>query len=163
MNDAGTGYRGHTWTKRKEVRAAEAATGAARNAGSAFFRLYVLEYIRLQVPCQPSSVPCQPSSVPCQPSQSPANLPSDGLWLRVTYCPGWQVISPPPPLGDQGGCSMEGKGQPPPAAWPRHPRPLTTWGQERGTVSSSSSNSTSTPTFQTGQQAACPFFCHHSV
>ncbi len=55
--------------------------------------------------------------------QSPANLPSDRLWLRVSYCPGWQVISPPPPLGDQEGCSMEGKGQPPPAAWPRHPTP----------------------------------------
>jgi hypothetical protein len=55
--------------------------------------------------------------------QSPANLPSDRLWLRVSYCPGWQVISPPPPLGDQEGCSMEGKGQPQPAAWPRHPTP----------------------------------------
>ncbi len=46
-----------------------------------------------------------------------ANLPSDRLWLRVSYRPGWKVISPPPPLGDQEGCSMEGKGQPlPPAA-----------------------------------------------
>ncbi len=40
---------------------------------------------------------------------------------------------------------MEGKGQPQPAAWPRH---------ERGTVSSSSNNSTSTPAHQPGQPAA---------
>jgi hypothetical protein len=50
------------------------------------------------------------------PPPPPPNLPSDRLWLRGSYCPGWQVISPPPPLGDQEGCSMEGKGQPQPAA-----------------------------------------------
>ncbi len=85
----------------------------------------------LSVPRQPSlsspptfSVPRQPSlSSPPTFSQFPANLPSDRLWLRVSYSPGWQVISPPPPLGDQEGCSMEGKGQPPPAAWPHHPTP----------------------------------------
>ncbi len=55
--------------------------------------------------------------------QFPAGLPSDWLWLRVSYSPGWQVISPPPPLGDQEGCSMEGKGQPPPAAQPHYPTP----------------------------------------
>ncbi len=74
----------------------------------------------------PANLPQFPANLPQFPAnllQFPANLPSDRLWLRVSYSPGWQVISPPPPLGDQEGCSMEGKGQPPPAAWPRHPTP----------------------------------------
>ncbi len=84
--------------------------------------------------------------------QVPASLPSDRLWLRVSYSPVWQVISSPPPLGDQEGSSMEGS-QPQPA----------TWGQERGTDSSSSNNSTSTPAHQPVQPAAHPSSCHHTA
>jgi hypothetical protein len=108
------------------------------------------------------SVPRQPFSSPPA-FQFPASLPSDRLWLRVSYSPRWQVISPPPPLGDQEGCSMEGS-QPQPAAWPRHHTPQLTWGQERGKVSGSSTNtSTSTPACQPGQPAAYPSSCHHTA
>ncbi len=44
------------------------------------------------LPQSPANLPQSPANLP----QSPANLPSDRLWLRVSYCPGWQVISPPP-------------------------------------------------------------------
>jgi hypothetical protein len=55
--------------------------------------------------------------------QFPASLPSNRLWLQVSYSPGWQVISPPSPPGDQEGCSMGGTGQPPPEARPHVPTP----------------------------------------
>jgi hypothetical protein len=39
----------------------------------------------------------------------PSNLPSDRLLLRVSYSPGWQVISPPPPWVTRRGAVWRGK------------------------------------------------------
>jgi hypothetical protein len=118
--------------------------------------------VTFTVPCQPSFSPLptflqSPANLP----QSPANLPSDRLWLRVSYCPGWQAISPLPPWVP-GGVQYGGERPAEACSMATSPHQPATWGQERGTVSSSS-NSTSTPTFQTGQQVACPSSCHHSV
>ncbi len=86
----------------------------------------------------------------------PASLPSDRLWLRVSYTPGWQVISPPSPLGDQEGCSMEGEGQPPPAAWPRHPTPQLPGARRGGRSAAATTVLQPPPISQASQQHTPP-------
>ncbi len=74
------------------------------------------------VPSQPPQFPTNPP-VPSQPPQFPANPPSEWLGLQGIHLSGC-FYSPPPPPGDQEGCIMTGRGQPPSAARPGHFSPL---------------------------------------
>ncbi len=54
---------------------------------------------------------------------TPANLPGDRCGSGFPTVLVGRSSLPPPPLGDQEGCSMVGTGQPPPAVRPCHPTP----------------------------------------